>query len=268
MTATNLLSNLAKLSFAVICILLLLNSVPIKIANSLILAQNPSRRKQPNPPKPMQTKDSLPPNPPPQRVPINSGNPPPRNPPCENIQPGITALAPDQNVLISKENPTFWFYVPYKPEMIASVSLLWQDEIGEAYSIENLPKPSTPGIISVSLPPQAPPLKEGKKYNFTLTLEVYCSDKPNATIEIDKIPLNVQIKNFSPAQANTVQKASIYAQKNYWFDALTEIAELKKNNPNDENWIKIFSLMNLKYSKLIAPQPIIDCCTSKNSQSL
>jgi hypothetical protein len=266
MTPKNMLSNLAKLSFAVICILLLLNLVPIKIANSLILAQNPSRKRQPRP-KPTQTKDPLPPNPPPQPVPTGANIPPDRNPPCANIKPPLTALIPmtdvQKTVLTSQEKPTFWFYVPYTPDLIRSFELTWDG------NKENLPKPVEPGVISVSIPSTAPLLEDGKQHRLTLTLRVVCSSG-SATTKPDVVNFLVQVQKLTPSQKNqlssatTEQKAILYAQNGFWSDALTVNSELKKKNPNDENWTKLLRLARLED---MTKKTIVDCCISPSSQS-
>jgi Domain of Unknown Function (DUF928) len=271
MTRTNLLSNLAKFSFAVACILLLLNSMPIKIANSVMLVQNPSRRRQPSP-KPTPTKAPSPPNPTtPQPVPTRSDVQPPRGP-CTNINPLLTGLIPiadvQKTVLTSQEKPTFWFYVPYTTDLIQSVKLIWDGSL-EIF----LPKPEKPGIISVSIPPGVRPLEDGKQYSLILEMSVVCPSKSNQTkneTKIDSISFLVQMRKLTPSEQNklnnmnTEQKANFYAQNGFFIDVLGIYSESKKTNPNDKNWAKL--LRSVKLEDIIE-KPIIDCCTFPNPQS-
>lgn len=270
MIGINLLSKLAKLSFSIIYVLFFLKLVPIKIANSLVIAQNSPRKTLDNH-LVFQQKQTQAPDPP---EPDPEGNPPttteePKRGPCGNMNESLTALLPstgNQNkVLISQEKPKFWFYVPYERNSINSVKLTWTDKERKNYLTEDLPKPIKPGFVSVSVPSQALPLKNSKQYSLMLTINVYCDDSPDAKAEPDSVPITVQVQEFHPPQSKTaIQRAQIYAEKGFVFDALTQIAPLKEKNPKDPNWNQLLRSMNLKNFKAITTKPIVDCCTPRS----
>lgn len=250
MIGIKLLVLLAKLSFPIISVIIFQQLVPIPIANSVVIAQNSSGKDDP----PDTGRQETPP--------TNTKGP--NRGPCENISQSLTALAPIQaiqnKVLISQEKTKFWFYIPYERKSIDSVSLTWGGKS------KNLPKPVKPGIVSFSLPSTLP-LQNGKQYNLKFTVNVYCDDSQDAVAKPDSIPIKVQLQKFNPPPSKTAtQKANIYVQNGYIFDALTQLAPLKKQNPNNPNWNKLLASMNLKDFNAIANKPIIDCCTSTNNK--
>lgn len=276
MIGINLLSKLAKLFFPIIYALFFLKLVPIRIGNSLVLAQNSSGKKLGNY-LVSKKKQTPPPNPPDtgsQGIPPTDKNQPPRGP-CENMNESLTALLPStvnrNKVLISQEKPKFWFYVPYEPKSIKKVELKWE-ELNTEESIREkiqLPRPKTSGIISISVPPKVPPLKDGKQYVLTLTLKIACSSGIGQS-ETYRNSFTVQMHNLTPFQKNqlnkattAVQRVNFYSQNELWLDALTETAEFKKNNPQDQNWTTILR-DKFQLDESITSQPIVDCCISSN----
>ncbi|MDY6902561.1 MAG: DUF928 domain-containing protein, partial [Cyanobacteriota bacterium] len=165
MIGINLLLKLAKLSFPIFGVLFVLKLVPIRIANSLVPAQNYSGKKLGNNLVSQKKKTQAPSPPPvsPQPQPTTYGEP--SRGPCKNDK-SLTALLPKKKetvkskVLISQENSKLWFYNPYEGESLTSVSLTWEEKS------EDLPIPTKPGFVSVSVPPEVLPLKDGKEYNL------------------------------------------------------------------------------------------------------
>lgn len=252
MIGINLLLKLAKLSFPIISVLLFPKLVPIRIANSVVIAQNSSAKDDPPDTGRQET--------------TTTSTKGPYRGPCKNDK-SLTALLPKKKeavqskVLISQENSKLWFYNPYERESITSVSLTWEGKS------DNLPTPTKPGFVSVSVPPEVLPLKDGKEYNLRLKLNVYCEDSPTAKAEPDSVSIKVQLQKFNPPPSITaVQRADIYAQKGYSFDALTQLAPLKEKNLNNPNWNQLLKSMNLMGFKTMETKPIVDCCTPKNQK--
>ncbi|MEM1395260.1 MAG: DUF928 domain-containing protein [Cyanobacteria bacterium P01_H01_bin.150] len=244
------LLKLAKLSCPIISVLLFPKLVPIRIANSVVIAQNSSAKDDPPDTGRQET--------------TTTSTKGPYRGPCKNDK-SLTALLPreaiESKVLISQENTKLWFYNPYKGESIDSVSLTWEGKSG------NLPTPTKPGFVSVSVPPKALPLKDGKEHSFRLVVNVYCRKGRNAKALPDSVPIKIQLQKFNPPPSKTlVQRADIYARKGYSFDALTQLAPLKEKNPNNPNWNEFLKSMNVMGFKIMETKPIIDCCTSKSQK--
>jgi Domain of Unknown Function (DUF928) len=270
MTEMNLLSKLAKLTFAIVCVLLCLKLIPIQIANSLILAKSPSTKKPANRSTSQTTNAPIPPDPTPQPSPRDQDGPGGR-PACKDIQPTLTPIVPatsqsDGNVLLSgkttKNHPTFWFYIPYKSIDIQSATFTLQDRKKEKPAFEkNINIASTPALISISLPLTAPALENGKLYDLRLSTSVFCP--PDRQLDTGFVEAQVIKENISQnldnqlKRATPQQQASIYAKAGFWYDALTTSAELKRTNPNDSNLAQLLREYGLTNFVDI---PVRKCC--------
>ncbi|AFY57415.1 protein of unknown function (DUF928) [Rivularia sp. PCC 7116] len=276
MIGINLLVRLAKLSFPIFGVLFVLKLLPIRIANSLTLIQNSVDKPLDNNLVSRKKKTSAPAAPNPTEPPVSTnGEQPPRGPCDNNMKKSLTALLPEEavknKVLISQENTKFWFYNPYEPKSIKEVELKWEELGTQGGKTEKLklPRPKMPGIISISVPPQTAPLKDGKQYNLTLTLRIACSDG-NAQVKPDRLSFRVKMHKLTPSQKNefnqattATQKVNFYIQNKLWLDALTATAQLKRTNSQDQNWSAIIcDKFNLDQS--ITSKPIIDCCNPSN----
>jgi Domain of Unknown Function (DUF928) len=192
-------------------------------------------------------------------------------PACKDIQPTLTPIIPatsqsDGNVLLSgkttKNHPTFWFYIPYKSIDIQSATFTLQDRKKEKPAFEkNVNIASTPALISISLPPTAPALENGKLYDLRLSTSVFCP--PNRQLDTGFVEAQVIKENISQNLDNQLKRAtpqqqvSIYAKAGFWYDALTTSAELKRTNPNDNNLAQLLREYGLTNFVDI---PVRKCC--------
>lgn len=194
-------------------------------------------------------------------------------PPCPDIQPTLTALVPltkQQNGITipfgktTSANPTLWIYVPYKSQTItfSKFSLLQGDN--PIYE-KTLRLTGTPGIISIPIPSTAPPLENGKLYEMKLSLFVRCttSGTPVPGVVQAWVTKDNSSTTFSSKlpQATSQQKVMLYAKEGFWYEALTTAAELKRTNPNDDNWVKLLQQFDLKD---FVETPISKCCNIQN----
>lgn len=180
------------------------------------------------------------PPPPPPKPPPNGTRPGgglnPLNPlSCNTLNHSVRALLPVENpVLTTTNSPTFLFYIPFAAEQIqfGEFTLLsWPGEQQRLYQVRfTLPK--TPGIVSVTLPPQLA-LQEGQYYRWYFQL--YCQNgtgtQPDLTVNgmVQRVELTAerkrQIKDATP---------------DVWYDALAQVAAQLQTSPQNpklrEDW--------------------------------
>lgn len=194
---------------------------------------------------------------------------------CPNVSQPLTALVPTvaqpnrpsrgsaQTVwgLTVAERPTFWFYVPYtlNPEVGLEFVLL-DDNDNEIYKAELDATTPSPGIVSVTLPPSAKALDVGKMYHWYFM--VYCAGENSVFTEgaVQRVappPALVHVDQLTPRE-----QAAAYADNGIWFDAMTVIATLHREHPNDgaiaADWAALLRSANLSD---VARQPFVECCT-------
>ncbi|MBD2535504.1 DUF928 domain-containing protein [Nostoc flagelliforme FACHB-838] len=192
-----------------------------------------------------------------------------RNPECPSSLTRLTALIPgngEKSVLASTvaENPTFWFYVPELPETTRSAEFVLQAVSGK--NVENayrtpLTLSGNSGVISITLPAQAQYLlKTGKKYHWYF--HIYCSDP-------QKTPDNFYVDGFvekqlltqaltSQLKAAQLREYIAYKANNIWYDAVTNLGELRRANPQNtainKDWVDLLNAIGLQD---IAKEPIL-----------
>jgi hypothetical protein len=94
---------------------------------------------------------------------------------------------------------------------------------------------NTPDIISITLPPQTPPLEVGKQYTWSLA--VICN--PNDRVDDRFVTGTVQRTELDPTLWSQIQQAppkeqvSLYQKADAWYDALAVLFELQRTQPND-----------------------------------
>jgi hypothetical protein len=188
---------------------------------------------------------------------------------CPDQSPELTALvpftveptndiAPVTNVwgLTTMEHPTFLFYLPYTNKTEFEL----QDQNSKSVYTKEVTLKDRPGIISVSLPENVPPLEVGKRYRWFL--KVQCDSRENSPpITVDGV---IQRVNLSQATTQKLERATpleqfaIYAQNGIWYEAITTLAALRQKNPDDQalqtEWEDL--LASFRYDD-VAKQPIL-----------
>ncbi len=177
----------------------------------------------------------------------------------------LTALVPGTNQgLTVAEHPTFWFYVPYPPSPSKDMvfKLLDKQKNQEVYKIR-FTVTGTPGIISVTLPDSVNPLAVGKRYQWIFTY--LCN--PKVVSQDIVVHGYVERVNVSPQMAvelnkakTPLEKVAVMAENGIWFDALTELAQLRRKEPNNEvllqKWEALLTADGVKLNEIIA-EPLV-----------
>lgn len=190
---------------------------------------------------------------------------------CPAVSKPLTALAPQtpqQNKsntgivggLTTLERPYFLFYVPYTQNLTGSsaeFSLL--DSKGMDVHRQKTALPAQPGIVRIPLP-NTVALQPGQDYRWYF--KIRCSNK-KASIPIyvagyiQRNKLDYRIQEQLKA-ANPQQKATIYAQKGIWFDALSTLAQLRKSSQNpsvEQDWQILLQSVDLEN---ISTEPLMN----------
>lgn len=176
----------------------------------------------------------------------------------------LTALVPvyeDPSGLVlgvtTASHPTFWFYVP--DVSVAEAEFVLQDRAGQTIYQSPVLLSKTPGVVRLSLPPDATPLKVGKLYHWYFNL--YCqSQQPPVFVDgwIKRDSLNA-LKNQLET-ATLKQRIALLAANGIWYDALTAAAELS-TDPKRSDWVALLQTVGLNG---ISSEPVVDCCHFKS----
>ncbi|MCC5645544.1 DUF928 domain-containing protein [Nostoc sp. CHAB 5824] len=192
-----------------------------------------------------------------------------RNPECPSSLTRLTALVPGdegKSFLASTvaENPTFWFYVPELPETARFAEFVLQVQDGrEVQNVYRTPLTLSgkPGVISITLPLQSQySLKTDKKYHWYF--QIYCGD-PEKTSDNFYVDGFVQRQALTEALDSQLKIAKpreyiAYSANNIWYDALTNLGQLLRPNPQNatlnKDWVDLLNAVGLQD---FAKEPIV-----------
>lgn len=189
--------------------------------------------------------------------------------PCPAVNAELTALVPFTkgansvtNVwgLTTEANPTFWVYTPYTKDSTYTAEFTLQDEDLTPIYTKAIALPTQPGVIGIPLPAKAPSLTTGKKYHWFLNINCV-SDLPSSPIYIEGVIKRINLKPAIAQQLKTAtlpQQFAIYAQNGIWHNALSTLAQLRQQNPQDPalktEWKNLLSSISLDD---VADKPIL-----------
>lgn len=147
--------------------------------------------------------------------------------------------------------PKFFVHIPQTSAQKAQFTLLNENQ-DETVTEATVALTGTPGVVSFSLPADAPSLEVGKTYKWSV--QVICdpnsddfSVNPRVEGEVQRIASTPAITNIE--QAAPIDRPALYADANAWYDSVTALAELLTKNPNDptlkEDWVSLLRSVNL-----------------------
>lgn len=161
------------------------------------------------------------------------------------------------------ERPTFWFYVPYPLTSSRPVEFVLQDEKGnDVYQTQFTESETMPGVVGLQLPSTVDPLEVGKRYRWFFL--IYCNPEEPTFVEgwVERVALNPTLKNQLDQATTPQQKAAVYAEAGVWFEAVTTLAELRRQKPNDQalnaQWLDLLQSVDLE---AIATEPVTSVLT-------
>lgn len=176
--------------------------------------------------------------------------------PCPNGSDQITALSPQTNAgLTTSASPKFYLYVP------ASIALPMEFKLSEFTDENNenekevyqttFTLTGTPGVISVSMPADAPQLEVGKNYYWSFSL-ICQNNAPEASIIrggwIKRSEVSPRLQQELET-AKAIDRPGIYAREAIWFDTVSSLAELRRLEPDNptltKNWEALLNSVEL-----------------------
>jgi len=164
-------------------------------------------------------------------------------------------VLPQSNIgLTIAGRPTFFVSLP--DNTAAKILFSIQDEEHSYYYKTSLPSVQKAGILSIDLPQTAPELEIGKKYQWHVTL--VCDGE----LEPDNPAVSGWVKRVkapSPqvSREPSLKSLSLYGEKGIWHELLAALADLRKSQPNNAdfiaNWEKLLISVGLEK---ISSQPL------------
>jgi hypothetical protein len=178
----------------------------------------------------------------------------------EGTKVNVVALMPNTKIgLTVAPKPTFLFLVSKTSVQEAQFNLF--NETGEKFIYsKTFPLTNTGDIISFTLPDDAPALEVGKEYQWEVVVNCDPDDSasnPRVRMAIKRVePSSTLASKLVEAQQN--ERPDLYAQEGIWIDALSTLAKLRMNNPNDaelkEEWTSLLESVGLEE---IASLPVV-----------
>lgn len=166
---------------------------------------------------------------------------------CPSPDPPLTVLAPSSNLGTTISNhPTLWVYVPYTPSQASVGEFVLQT--AQRDDIMRLPftLPPSPGLVSVTVPESEAALLVEEEYLWYFNL--YCDPDQNASpIYAQGWIRRLDANDDGLIDAFDLRSDQYYARAGIWFDALNELANLRRDRPSDP------ALLNDWHTLLNAP---------------
>ncbi|MGD1805353.1 DUF928 domain-containing protein [Dapis sp. BLCC M126] len=177
----------------------------------------------------------------------------------EKEKPFLVLIPTEQDTVDSlASHPTFWLYIPPS----SSIQFVLNDEIEQKKIYETkFNVESERGFISWKLPSSAPPLEIDSSYRWEFTLD--CGDDESVLVQglILRIAASDSLISQLKSAETLIEKIDIYQENNLWHESITELLNLRRNNPNDPEIKHRFkSLLGNKWYDALINAPIQDCC--------
>jgi hypothetical protein len=174
---------------------------------------------------------------------------------CLPLNAPVTALVPGKEIAEEStsfltytisEYPTFWVYVPALPINARLGEFLLQDENDDNIYRTSLSLPEKPGVVGITLP-QNPQYALKTNKNYQWYFKVFCGNSQNSLdyfyvkAWVQRVPLTQDLQNqLKIAQSG---EYTTYAVNQIWQDAITNLANLRRTNPNSLIFIQDWTLL-------------------------
>lgn len=171
----------------------------------------------------------------------------------------LTPLVPENSPALTIEShPTLLAYIP---KSSATHALLRIKDAEEEYDYQaSVPISDRGGIMSFTLPTDAPALDINKEYQWSLVLMCDNQLRPDSPViqgDIKRVHIDSNMAQ-ELSQADLLKSASIYGKAGLWYDAINIVAHLKVTRPQDsevsitwENLLKTAGLDNVAKAKFV-----------------
>lgn len=170
---------------------------------------------------------------------------------AENMALPFTPLIPSSNQgLTVASHPTVLAYLP--KTSADRVYFSWHDESSNNHYQTILPIKNQGGIVSLTLPQNAPPLEIGKNYKWSLA--IMCDkklqpDSPTIEGQIKRVAVESNLSVLL-SNAGALETAAIYGEAGIWYETLNTLAKLKMAQPRNPtlsyNWQELLNSVELE----------------------
>ena len=155
-------------------------------------------------------------------------------------------------------HPTVLAYLPATSAQ--KVFFSWQDENNNDHYQTILPVENKAGIVSLTLPDEAPPLEVGKNYQWSLAIMCDGKLQPDSPIvqgAIQRVEIEPGLSTRLQ-HANTLETAAIYGEAGIWYETIATLATLQTTQPHNSsltsNWQELLTSVGLEK---VASTPLI-----------
>jgi hypothetical protein len=179
----------------------------------------------------------------------------------------IALLPPNHHGRTAQARPTFFVYIP--ENSIGHIFFSLQDEKRNSHYQTFINLSGQKGIVSFTLPDDAPPLETNKNYEWYFVMVEGTKMRP------DSASVSGWIKRVDPSDSlaqsqesgATMALAESYAQEGIWYDTLETLVELKRLQPSDltlnKEWGDLLGQVGLEP---IAANPIVPLAAQAETQ--
>ena len=171
----------------------------------------------------------------------------------------LTALTPgEHNGLTTRSRPELLVYLPLT--RASNIELSVFDNQGDGVYQKNFSIDKSKGFVKLPLfSGNEVSLESNKSYYWTLAIICNQSDRTEDIVvggSIEYAPPNKYLQQRLD-RVSGIEKISLLARKGYWYDALLELLEMRRENPNDkqlaQGWEQLLQSVGLKQ---VAKEPI------------
>ncbi|MBV6626319.1 MAG: DUF928 domain-containing protein [Rivularia sp. (in: Bacteria)] len=151
----------------------------------------------------------------------------------QTIDKTLVPLLPSSKLgLTASSHPSFMVYVPATSAKALEFTL--EDEEGEGIYQAEVNIEKAPGIISFTLPKTEAALEKEKDYRFVVSMICQQAGPKNPFVEglVRRINLDSALVN-QLNKPQSLEQVVLYSQSGYWFEAIENLAALKRSQPND-----------------------------------
>lgn len=131
------------------------------------------------------------------------------------------------------ERPTFWVYVPYSSTATSAKFSIDTEEVSpQTIYTTTVALPKQSGIMAIRLPKTASALQPDKRYKWIFSVE----SKDTAANFVEAFVVRELLPPAIASQLTptpSIQNAAVYAKNGFWYDALTTLADLRQQRPQD-----------------------------------
>jgi len=152
-----------------------------------------------------------------------------------NLEGAATTLTPNHTGLTTSARPTLFYYLSRKVSNPAKLVLAKIDG-REAIIDRDISLDSASGLKSFSLPPEVK-LEIGKKYLWSLVLvcnSVHPSEDIISQGTIERVELPSKLQRRLKLATSERERAQLYAQFGFWYDALASIAQSNNSKATED----------------------------------